>query len=273
MPAARDLSVLDALPRAWRFRELLYGMARRDVLGKYRGSWLGVFWALLTPLLLLLIYIFVFGHIFQARWPQSEGVDGNFAALLYGGLVLYVFFSEVLTRSPRQVVENTNYIKKVVFPLDLLGWVTVSSALFHFLLSFVVLLGFVLLFGNGLSASLAWLPVLLLPFVLFLLGLSWFLGALGVYVRDTNYVAGFLATALLFLSPVLYPASAVPEQFRFLLDLNPLSFYIEAFRAIAVLGQAPDLQGLGTAWLVALGSFLFGYWFLLRVKKGFADVL
>jgi lipopolysaccharide transport system permease protein len=273
MPAARKLSIFSALPRAWQYRELLFGMARRDVLGKYRGSWLGVFWALLTPLLLLLVYALIVGHIFKGRWPQSEGVDGNFAAMLYGGLVLYMFFSEVLTRSPRQMADNPNYIKKVVFPLDLLGWVTVSSALFHFLLSFVVLLGFVLLFGNGMSANLAWLPVLLLPFVLFLLGLSWFLGALGVYIRDITYVAGFLSTALLFLSPVLYPASAVPERLRFLLDVNPLAFYIEAVRAIAVLGQSPDLSGLGKAWLVALGSFLFGYWFLLRVKKGFADVL
>lgn len=264
---------LDALPRAWHYRELLLALAWRDVLGKYRGSWLGLFWALLTPLLLLLIYVFVFGHIFQARWPRSEGVDGNFAALLYSGIVVYLLFSEVLTRSPAQVVGNTNYIKKIVFPLDLLGWVTVASALFHFALSFLILLGFVVLFGEGLTLNLVWFPVLLLPFLVFLLGLAWILNALGVYVRDTTYVAGFFATALLFLSPVFYPASAVPEDFRFLLDANPLSFYIEAFRGIAVLGTPPDMGGLATALWVALTTFVIGYWFFERVKKGFADVL
>ncbi|WP_409524927.1 ABC transporter permease [Nitrincola sp. MINF-07-Sa-05] len=262
-----------ALRRAWQFRELISGMAKREVLGRYKGSWLGLVWTLLTPLLLLLVYMFVFGVIFQARWPQSEGVDGNFAALLFCGIIAFFMFSEVLTRSPRLIVDNANYVKKVVFPLDALIWVAVATALFHFLISFVVLLGFVLVSGVGVSVYLLYFPVITGLLVVFLLGLSWFLSALGVYIRDVSYIAGFLSTALLFLSPVFYPASAVPESFRILMDLNPLTFYIEAFRSVAVLKQAPDYMSMLLATAVSLGVFALGYWFFQRVRKGFADVL
>jgi len=258
---------------AWRFRELIIGMAKREVLGRYRGSWLGIFWSLLTPLLLLLVYMFVFGLIFKARWPQSDGVDGNFASLLFCGIIVYITFAEILTRAPRLIVDNASYVKKVIFPLDILAWVAVANALFHFFISMIVLIVFVLLLGNGLSWALFYLPVMVGLFMINLLGIAWLVSACGVYIRDTTYIAGFLATAMMFLSPVFFPKSAVPEKFAMLMDLNPLTFYIEAFRSVLVLGEAPAATGFILAVIFSLLSFIVGYWFFERVRKGFADVL
>ncbi len=259
--------------RGWQFRELIYGMAKREILSRYRGSWLGVLWTLVTPVLLLLVYMFVFGLIFKARWPQSSGVDEGFASLLFCGIIVYLMFSEILTRSPRLVVDNANYVKKVVFPLEIMSWVALVNSLFHFLIACGVLLAFLLLSGKGLAVTLLLLPLLMLQFILFLAGLSWFLGALGVYVRDVTYVSGFLATAMTFLSPVFYPASAVPEKFRFLMDINPLTYYIESFRKLLVLGEMPNPISALIALLVSGVMFYFGYWFFHKVRKGFADVL
>lgn len=264
---------LAPLAQAWRFRELLWNMTKRELLARYRGSWLGILWTLITPLLLLLVYVFVFGVIFQARWPSSDGVDGNFTSQLFCGIIVHFALGEILSGSPRLIISNANYVKKVVFPLDLLSWVTVLNTLFHFAISFVVLLCFVQFAGEGISLSVFYAPLLLVVFFPFLLGLCWLLSALSVYVRDVTYVAGFLTTALLFLSPVFYPASAVPEGFAVIMGINPLTFYIEAFRDVAVLGQAPDWWATGKALLIALGVYLFGYWFFKRVERGFADVL
>ncbi len=261
------------LRRAWRYRELLSGMTRRELLARYRGSWLGIFWTLLTPFLLLLVYVYVFGLIFQARWPSSDGVDANFTSQLFCGIIVHFALAEILAAAPRQIINNANYVKKVVFPLDLLSWSIVFTTLFHFSISFIVLLGFVQFVGQGLSWSLFYAPVIAAVFFPFLLGIAWLLSALTVYVRDVTYVAGFLATALLFLSPVFYPASAVPESFAVIMGINPLSYYIEAFRDVVVLGQAPDWIATGRALLVALATYLFGYWFFQRVERGFADVL
>ena len=258
---------------AWQFRELIIGMTKREVLGRYRASWLGIFWSLLTPILLLLVYMFVFGVIFKARWPQPEGLEDSFAPLLFCGIIAYMTFSEILTRSPLLIVDNANYVKKVVFPLDILSWIAVANALFHFFISLLVLLAFIVLSGRGLSWTLIYVPVLVGLFSINLLGLAWLISAASVYIRDTTYVAGFLATALMFLSPVFYPKSAVPEQFAIVMDMNPLTFYIEAFRDVLILGRVPDLSSFLLAGFFSLLSFIVGYWFFQRVRKGFADVL
>lgn len=264
---------LQSLNSAWQYRELITGMSKREVLGRYRGSWLGMFWSLLTPILLLLVYMFVFGVIFKARWPQPEGLEDSFAPLLFCGIIVYMAFAEVLTSSPKLIVMNANYVKKVVFPLDILSWVAIVNTLFHFFISLFVLMIFVLFLGNGLSWTLVYLPILITLFAINLLGLAWLLSACGVYIRDITYIAGFISTAMMFLSPVFYPRSAVPEKFGIVMDLNPLTFYIEAFRDVVVLGREPELSSLFLAGVASLLSFVIGYWFFQRVRKGFADVL
>lgn len=264
----------DRLPvNVWRYRELVRAVTRREIQGKYRGSWLGALWSLLIPLSLLAIYTFVFGVIFKARWPSSDGVDQNFAALLFCGIIIHGLLAEVLTRSPRLVVENANYVKRVVFPLDILSWTITFSALFHFGISLAVLLAFTLIWGDGLFWTILLVPLILLPLILFLVGLSWLLGAMGVYLRDLQYVCSFLATALIFLSPVFYPMSAVPDGFAMAMRINPLTFYIDAMRDLIVLGQLPELSACVTAAALSVAMFIFGFWFFRRVRHGFADVL
>src|SRR5690606_2162284 len=161
-----------AVGHLWRYRELIGAMARREILGRYRGSWLGIFWSLLTPLLLLGVYTFVFGVIFQARWPQTSGVDENFAALLFCGIIVHGFFAEILTRAPRLILDNANYVKKVVFPLDVLAWIASLTSAFHVLIAFLVLLVFVLAVGKGLALSLLLLPLWLMCFLLLVMGFA-----------------------------------------------------------------------------------------------------
>lgn len=259
--------------RVWQYRELVFGMTKRAILARYQGSWLGLFWTLLTPLLLLLVYMFVFGVIFKARWPQAEGGEGNFAALLFCGIIVHMFFAEILASGPRLIVDNANYVKKVVFPLEMLSWISLGTAAFHFMIAIFVLFAVVILSGGGLSWTLLYVPLLTLIFMVHLLGLSWMVSACGVYVRDISYVAGFVVTAMVFLSPVFYPASAVPKAFAIVMNANPLTFYIESFRRVVVLGEPILFIDIMWAAVLAVVFFAVGIWFFSRVKKGFADVL
>lgn len=272
-PGYASRSLLGAFASAWRGRQLLLGMVRREVAGRYRGSWLGLLWSLLTPMLLLGIYTFIFGLVFKVRWGEGRSVDGEFAAILFCGIILHGFLSEVLTRSPLLVVGNVNFVKKVVFPLEALGWVTVGASLFHFLLALAVLVAFLLFSGSGVPLTVLALPLVLLPFALILLGLSWFVAALGVYVRDTAHVAGFVATALMFLSPVFYPLTAVPEAYRDLYLLNPLTFAIVEARNSLIFGTWPEPGPLALYWLAALLICWGGYAWFQKMRSGFADVL
>lgn len=254
-------------------RQLVFAMTSREISARYKGSWLGIFWSLLTPILLLLVYTFVFGVIFQARWPQSHGVDENFTAMLFCGIIVHGVFAEVLTRAPKLIIENTNYVKRVIFPLEILSWISVLAALFHFLIAFVILVAFVVFYGNGITWLVLWLPVWMVGITLLMVGVAWFFSALGVYLRDLGYVAGFLAMVLIFLSPVFYPASAVPEGFAKVMTINPLTFYIESLRDLVVLGRLPEAAACIKAGVIALATFILGYAFFQRVRPGFADVL
>jgi lipopolysaccharide transport system permease protein len=253
---------------------LLLSLLGRDIRARYRGSMLGLFWALINPVLLMGVYYFVFSVVFQIRLPELYGGrQVPFAGFIFAGIILYFAFSEVLTRSPALIQDNSNYVKKVVFPLEILPVVCVLSAGFNFLVGFLVLLLFLVVSGYALSLSLLALPLLLLPYLLLLLGLAWFISALAVYIRDVVYVVGFLATALLFLSPVLYAVDSVPETFRAIMLWNPLTNFIETFRLILLGGQWPGFGQLLQAWITGLLVALFGYAFFQRVRHGFADIL
>lgn len=253
---------------------LLFSLLGRDIRARYRASVLGLVWAVLNPILLMCVYYFVFNVVFRFRLPELYGgKDVPFAGFIFAGIILYFAFAEVLTRSPAVIADNSNYVKKVVFPLELLPVVTVLSAGVNFLIALVILLLFLLLSGYGLSPALLALPLLLLPYLLLLLGLAWFVSALAVYLRDVTYVAGFLATAMMFLSPVFYALESVPPSFRSVMLWNPLTGYVETFRLILLGGQWPGVQQLLLPWIMAVVCALLGYGFFQRVRHGFADIL
>jgi lipopolysaccharide transport system permease protein len=263
----RDLSRLGA-----RY-SLLKQMVGRDVVGRYRGSLLGTFWSLLTPLVMLGVYTWVFGTVFDARGWGEESSTAQFAMLLFAGLTVFGLFSEVVNRAPGLVVANPNYVKKVIFPLEILPLVALGSAVFHAAVSVAVLIGCMLLVAGHVPTTVLVLPLALAPFLLLLAGVGWFLASLGVYLRDISQFMGSVTTALMFLSPVFYPASALPAGVRAWLFLNPLSLPIEHTRDVLIWGKLPDFAALGTYTIVAILAAGAGYAWFQKTRGGFADVL
>jgi len=260
--------------QAWKNKSLIWQLLKRDVQARYRGSALGVLWSLVTPIVMLSIYTFVFQTVFKARWADTSGETTlSFAIVLFLGLSIHGLLTETLTKSPLLIVANQNFVKKIVFPLDILSWVTLLSGLFTFTISFVLLLILILCELKSIPLTALLLPIILLPYCILLLGISWILAALGVYLRDIQQITGTLATLLLFLSPVFYSTSVFPEKYQALLFFNPLSFVVEASRAVLIYGKLPSFVGLAVYFFVALAVAFVGNYFFRRVKPGFADVL
>jgi len=257
----------------WRNRSLIATLTRREVVGRYRGSILGIFWSFFNPVFMLAVYTFVFSVVFKARWNVGSDSKTEFALVLFAGLIVFNLFAECINRAPGLILSNVNYVKKVVFPLEILPWVAMGSALFHTLVSLVVwILAYLILFGVP-HASVLLLPLVLLPLIFFIMGLSWFLASLGVYLRDISQFIGIVTTVLMFLSPIFYPVSALPEKYRDFLLLNPLSPAIEQVRNVLYWGRGLDMTLLPIYYVVTgLISWLGFAWFQ-KTRKGFADVL
>ena len=248
-------------------------LSRRAILGRYRGTMLGLFWSLFTPLLLLAVYTFVFGTVLQIRWIDQGGGNLEFAAILFSGMLIHGILAECLTQASSLISANPQYVKKVVFPLEALAWVTVIGAFFQGLVSACVL-GIYLLFVNGFVPwTIIFLPLPLFSLGLVCLGITWLVAATAVFLKDIAQVAGILTTILFFMAPILYPKTALPEQFQIFLYLNPITFVIEQFRDLALWGRLPNWAGLGI-YTAAAFAFAWGSlaWFQ-KTRRGFADVL
>lgn len=257
----------------WRNRSLIKSLAQREILGRYRGSFLGLFWSFFNPVFMLLVYTFVFSVVFKARWNAGSDSKTEFAMILFVGLMVFNLFSECVTRSPSLILNNVNYVKKVVFPLEILPMVAMTSALFHLVVSlFVWLLAYGVIFGLP-HLSVLMIPIVLLPIILFTLGLSWGFASLGVYLRDLSQFLGIVVTVLMFLSPIFYPMASIPEPYQIYLSLNPLTPTIEMARQVLYLGDLPTLSTLS----VYLGSGAvcawLGFFWFQKTRKGFADVI
>jgi len=252
---------------------LVLDLARRDVSGRYRGAIGGHLWAFLTPLLMLAIYSFVFGYIFKSRWTSAETGDINFSIVLFVGLIFANFLSECLNRGPSLVVSNPNYVKKVVFPLEILPWVAAGGALFHAAISVVVLLLAMIVTGTPIATTALLLPLVFVLFVPMAAGFMWFLAAMGVFFRDLQQFVTVVATALVFLAPIFYPRTMLPEQYRWLLSLNPLTFIVEAGRDLVLWNRLPDWQATMGYALAALVVAWLGWATFQLTRRGFADVL
>lgn len=258
----------------WRHRQLVWQMSKREVLGRYRGSMVGLAWSFFNPIFMLLVYTFVFSVVFEARWGQNvAGGRGSFAVILFAGLVVHSLFAECVNRAPTLVLNNASYVKKVVFPLEILPWTTLISASFHAAISILVLLVAEVALMGGIPWTVLLLPVVLAPFIISIMGISWLLASLGVYLRDVAQITGVITTVLLFMSPVFYPLSRLPEQFQAWLLLNPLTFIIEQTRQVLVFGNLPDWGGLLVYSAAACLLAWLGFAWFQKSRGGFADVL
>lgn len=274
-PHASHSTLPSAMFRSiWHNRRLIQQMIVREVAGRYKGSLIGLGWSFFNPMLMLAVYTFVFSVVFKARW-RIGGDDNNthFAIVLFVGMIVHGLFSEVVNRAPSMISSNVNYVKKVIFPLEILPVVTLGAALFHSLISIGVLqCGFLALNGY-LHLTVVLLPIIILPFLLVTLGAAWLLASLGVYLRDIGQFIGLVTTVMLFLAPVFYPMSALPEKYHLVMMLNPLTFIIEQSREILLLGHLPDWIGLAIYTLVSVLVAWFGYFWFQRTRRGFGDVL
>ena len=257
----------------WCHRSLTVALIKREIIGRYRGSVFGILWSLFNPIFMLTVYTFVFSFVFKARWSSGSESKTEFALVLFAGLIVFNLFAECVNRAPGLILANVNYVKKVVFPLEILPWVTLGSALFHALISLVVwLIAYLILFGMPHLTAL-FLPLVILPLLLLTLGISWALASLGVYLRDISQFIGIFTTVLLFLSPIFYPASALPEQYRPLLLCNPLTPTIEQIRDVLFWGKVPDPLLLAASLCGAALIAWLGFAWFQKTRRGFADVL
>lgn len=268
-----SISPRESVASLLRNRALIKALVMRDVLGRYRGSFMGILWSFFNPLLMLAVYTFVFGLVFKARWNIGSDSRAEFALVLFAGLIVFNLFAECVNRAPGLILYNVNYVKKVVFPLEILPWVAMGSALFHGIVSFVVwFIFYFVLFGLP-QISVFYLPLVLLPILLLSMGISWLLASLGVYLRDISQIIGPVITMLMFLSGIFYSVSSLPLEYQSLFRLNPLVSIIEQVRNVLIWGKEPDyplLLGLlcGSAFISWMGFA----WFQ-KTRKGFADVL
>lgn len=257
----------------WAHAGLIGQLAGREVHARYRQSWLGLAWLVLTPLLMLTVYTLVFRHVFQVRW--SDPAEGNlaFALRLYAGLAVFNFFAECVNRAPHLVVEQPHLVKKVVFPVEVLPWASVLAALVHLGASAAVLLLLRAWSLGGLPATVLALPLVWLPLLPLCLGLSWGLSAVGAYVRDIGQLLSMVMTALVFLSPVFFPVEALPGRLQDLMWLNPLAPVMTQTREVLLAGRWPDWSAWGINLAMSLGLAVLGAWLFRALKPGFADVV
>lgn len=272
-PISDPSSIMSLVSSLWRHRFLIWQMTKREVIGRYRGSVMGLMWSFLNPVLMLAVYTFVFTVVFRARWGGESDSQSEFAVVLFAGMIIHGLFAECANRAPGLILNNVNYVKKVVFPLEILPWVTLGSALFHAGVSFVVLLLFYAVIHAALHWTAIFLPVLILPLTLLTMGVAWFLASIGVFIRDVGQSIGIVTTIMLFLSPVFYPVSALPAHFRSLMLLNPLTFVIEQVRSVLIWGEMPNWTGLVAYLFCSLLVAWAGFLWFQKTRKGFADVL
>ena len=269
------INPLSSISSLWANRQLSAQFTRREVEGRYKGSYLGIFWSFLTPMIMLALYTFVFGLVFKGSWPSPRGTNtiGDFALAMFAGQIAFQVVGEPVGRAATIITAVPNFVKKVIFPLEILPIVGVASALIHAMISLVILvIGSIWIYG-GVPWTIILTPIVLVPNILLAVGLSWFLASLGVFLRDVGFITSVVMQCLFFASPVFYPVSAVPENYRWILMINPLTPSIESLRLVAINGQVPVMSDMLPSFFIGLIVACLGYVWFMQTRKGFADVL
>ena len=271
---AKPTSLVSIGRSFWLNRGIIYQVSRREIVGRYKGSVLGGLWSFINPLMMLAVYTFVFSYILKAKWSGAQSGDPfEYPLLLLSGMIVHSFFAEVLLRAPSAIVANVSFVKKIVFPLEVLPITILAAAIFHFGISLILFVGLFLLTHGFVHWTSIFLPIILLPLILIATGVAWFLASLGVFLRDINQPLSLLVTLLLFGSPVFYPVTALPEDIRPFLMLNPLTFIIDQVRVVVISGSQPNWNGLLIYLGVAVILMWLGYVCFQKTRRGFSDVL
>jgi homopolymeric O-antigen transport system permease protein len=262
-----------SLSGPWRHRTLAFNLARRDFGGRFRNSYLGIAWPVVTSVVMLAIYGFVFSKVFSARWHTPTRAPGDVAVFLFAGLLHHSFLAEVASRSTTVILSNVNLVKRVLFPVEVLPLATVLAAALGMSVAAAILIIAILFTNAGLSIWALTYPAIALPFVVMMCGVSWLLSSLSVFFRDLQSVVTLATTAALFMSPVFYPVDQLPHTVQLFFYLNPLTFVIEQARTVLIDGGKPDLCGLAVYWAAAICVYFVGLATFRRLRGGFGDVL
>jgi len=252
--------------------DLIWSLTKRELAARYKGSALGILWAILTPVVMIAIFTIIFAGIFKAKFGSSDS-QWDFALYLFCGLLPWNAFQEALTSSSNVVVTRANLVKRVVFPLEALPVAQTLAAILNQLFGTIALLLGMILIRHELHATLVYLPLLLIPQFIATLGGAWLLASLGVFIRDIVQGTTLVLMAWMYLTPIIYPESIVPQAYRRIINLNPFSALIRSYRRIFLEGLPPDWTGLLYFLAFALMAFLLGYWWFARSRKNFADVV
>jgi lipopolysaccharide transport system permease protein len=272
LPRAALRSVTLPVQALFANRRLIRSMVRRDILARYRGSFGDVFWTVLNPLLLMATYYFVFGVVLQARFGADQSRSG-FVLYFLAGLLPWLAFSEAIGRAPSVVLEHRSFVRKLVFPVEILPANLVAAGLVTELFALGVFVLFLIGARGGVPWTALWLPALLAPQVLFTLGLAWLLASIGVFVRDLGQAIGFLLTLWFFLTPICYPEDALPPAAAAILTKNPIYVLVRAYRAVFLEGRAPDPVAIGVLTAAAAVVFIAGHACFYKLRRSFADVI
>ena len=255
--------------------ELTKLFIRRDIAIRYKGSQLGRAWTVINPLLMLSVYTLVFSQIFRAKWGGSADTSNpiNFALNLYAGLIIFNIFAECATRASTLITSNPNFVKKIRFPLHVLGEMVVGNSIFHAVINIAILLLAKWLTDGQVPSTVLFLPFIFTPIILMCLGITWLLAAIGVYFKDINQLITAVVSMLMFLSPIFYPATAMPESLKWLANLNPIAIFIEYTRRCVINGSLPSVGQLILETIVAAIWCEVAFRIHQRLKPNFGDYL
>jgi lipopolysaccharide transport system permease protein len=271
--SVHPVSLLNLVRTLVRNRQLVWQMFKQEFRVRYSGSVLGVLWSFFTPLLQVLAFAFLFSVIMQVRWGTSANSEVNFVVVLFVGMMVHSIFADAVSRAPHMIVGQASYVKKIVFPLEILPVVSLLVALSNACIGLLIEVATNIVLTHALPWTILYLPVVLLPYLLLILGLVYFLAGAGVYLRDISHGIGAVVMLSLFLSPVFYPITSVPASYRPLFYLNPVTTAVEQVRSVVLLGGSPEWTVLLPYLLVALGVLTLGFGFFQKSRNGFADVL
>lgn len=267
------MTIKDYLLSPLKNKDLLLALSLREIQSRYKGSILSSAWLVLTPFLMLFVYVFVFGTVLQSKWGDGSHNNSEFALILFLGLILFNFFSDCLNRSTLLIVSNENYVKKVVFPLEIIPLSLILSCLVQMFVGFFIWLVWYFISFGVIQYYGIYTIFVILPFIILVLAIVIFLSALSVYIRDLNQIVGLITTGLMFLSPLFFPIDRIPENFQIIVRLNPISVPIESIREMLYWGVEPNWQYIAIYSFVSIFSLFISIAFFNKLRDGFSDVL
>jgi lipopolysaccharide transport system permease protein len=269
----QEVNIFSLVNSIYKNKNLLIQMTKRVLLSKYKGSFLGFFWTIINPIFMLLVYTFAFSVVFKSKWGLEQEGHFDFAIILFASLIIFNIFAETIRDSPSIIIINSSYVKKVVFPLEILPIINLCAAMINATISLMIMIVMFLLVRKGISFTILYLPLVLIPLLLITLGFSYILSAIGVFLRDINQIVTHALTVLLFTSPIFFSIDRVPIMFKKFIYLNPIALIIEEARKIIIFGIEPNFIILASTTLVGFLSLCIGFFIFQKLRNGFADVL